>query len=163
MKFAALFLVAIASLSAFADETKAPEATYEVPVPAELAPFSIYKLEKLNVVKAGGLIELSYQLPLDLTGEENTVVFQGQAAADGSVNLVDSRSGASLICRAPDEQAQVCRAHYYALKINAKKVEQRLRDRGLDELSIAGHLGVTARFGGDMIGIVTLPNENSAY
>ncbi|RZA04860.1 MAG: hypothetical protein EOP11_14140 [Proteobacteria bacterium] len=146
MKFLSiLFLafLAIGSPSAFAGR-----AVYEVPVPQELAGFARYDFDEFRVEEKDNVLHVRYQLPLSLTGEENHLSFAGPLV-DGVAEM--KNSSGSMTCVLHEN---MCRVKYEALAIDPAKAEVKLRAMDLSEPQVLGHLQVTARFGGDMEGVI---------
>ena len=78
------------SFTAFASGYDTP-AEYEVPVPAELAKYSRLKMEGVKFEKKDGRVRISYMLPLELTGIENKLRFEGTDDGSGVLLLRSDR------------------------------------------------------------------------
>ena len=147
--FAACLLLAV---SAIASE----RATYEVPVPESLRAYARYEFEEISVrEKSDGRLEVRYQLPLALTGEENHLRFEG--TLENGVAHMKNEQG-EMTC---DLGASACRVKYTQLKLDLGKAEAVLRGMSLSEEEVQGHLTVSARFGGDMEGLLFFRNLRS--
>lgn len=142
-------LLALASLlfnlPAFADFRGA----YEVPVPEELRPYARYEFNDLRVrVKSGDRLEVRYQLPLALAGEENHLRFEG-AIVDGQAHMKNEQG--EMTCTVAEK---MCRVKYQNIAFSLEKAEAALRSENLSEEDVRGRLLVSARFGGDMEGVL---------
>jgi hypothetical protein len=146
LSLAGIFL----SLSAFASGYDTP-AEYEVPVPADLSPYSHFKMEGVKFENEGGRVRVSYKLPLELTGIENKLRFEGVDDGSGVLRL-RSEQGV-MECRVL-AGVDTCRVKYTEISQDMPAVERLLDSQRLPLDVKQGIMAVAGRFGGDMQGII---------
>lgn len=135
-------------------------AEYEVPVPAELEAYSRYQMSGIKVRSDGRRLEVSYKLPLELTGIENHLKFEGVDDGSGVVKLTGNHG--SMECQA-EAGLEACRVKYYGVRQDLSAVERLLDAQRLPQQEKVGRLAVAARFGGDMEGIIRYRLPLKAY
>ncbi len=146
LTIAGLFL----SLTALASGYDTP-AEYEVPVPAELTPYSRFKMEGVKFENEGGRVRVSYKLPLELTGIENKFHFEGVEDRSGVLRLRSERG--VMECRVL-AGVDTCRVKYTEISQDMLAVERLLDSQRLPLDVKQGIMAVAGRFGGDMQGII---------
>jgi len=138
------------SLTASASGYDTP-ADYEVPVPADLAPYSHFKMEGVKFENEGGRVRVSYKLPLELTGIENKLRFEGVDDGSGVLRLRSERG--VMECRVL-EGVDTCGVKYTEISQDMLAVERLLDSQRLPLDVKQGIMAVAARIGGDMQGII---------
>lgn len=118
---------------------------YEVPVPAELAPYSRFAMNEVRYVRQGQRLKISYELPLELTGIKNQLKFEGAIGADGISRL----EGSSGTMQCVDEAGiETCQVHYWAIRQDFSAVKRLLKSKRYSEEVLRGKLAVARYFGG---------------
>jgi hypothetical protein len=145
------------SLGAHADT--APRAFYEVPVEKDLAPYARYEIHEYGKAIKGDSIELSYQLPLELTGVPQVVTFSGKIVKGDEPYELEGANG-KMSCSHEDAvlRLQSCRVKYHGVDVDLNEVAKVLRAQKLSPEAVDGKLRVAALFregGGDIGGIIT--------
>jgi hypothetical protein len=138
-----MLLSLILSVFAFASTEIAAE--YEVPVPAELAAYSRFKMDPVKVNKEGGEVRVRYKLPLLLTGIEQEIEMRGTYGSDGVLLL---EGGKGLAKCSGFQEGQQCRVKYKDVAVDLALAEAELEKLGLAETDRAGVLQVIKRFQG---------------
>lgn len=128
-------------------------AEYEVPTGPELAAFNKYEIKNYSFKQSGREVEIAYLLPLDLTGAVNREKFRGEMDASG-LAIIENENG-KITCSVNQKS---CFVKYQKLDIDAAKARKILEAKGLSISDIASRLEVTARFGGDLEGILRFPD-----
>jgi hypothetical protein len=123
-------------------------ATYTVPVPDALAPFATFDLDEVRLDEKGGELELSYDLPALLVGEERRIALRG-VAQSGVYELSGDVGRAS--CREQDGMWR-CDEALMNLVIDTDKLEQELER--FPEAEAAPRRDVAERFAVDPIGVL---------
>lgn len=126
---------------------------YEVPVREELRPFAIYPMEAVTVKYDGDGINISYEMPVTLTGAVNRVEMRGIEAWDGSLSF--SGPLGTAVCAAP--RGESCRMSFRGLAINLDLAAQALDLAGASPEEKFARLEITrgiAAMGGDMEGFL---------
>lgn len=136
-------------------------ATYEVPVPEELAPHAKFPLEKFTASEKGGRLELRYQLPMALTGEPIGISLAGPVSAEGRAKLTGKLGKGE--CDFLLDGSRSCRVSYRGFEVDRAKVIKWFDEQGITGTERDAGLAVAAAFGGDMEGIIafTLPADAS--
>jgi hypothetical protein len=137
------------------DCSAATEATYSVPVPAALEPYASYELKNFQWQETRDSVEVTYKLPELLLGYSHRVSFRGRQRNDGHYELVSDQYG-KLECT-KDENGHDCRAMYRGLKVDLPKVEALLVSKNVESREREGRMAVSARFGGDLVGVIHVP------
>ena len=132
-------------LSALAFASTEISAEYEVPVPAELAAYSRFKMEPVKVQNEGGQVRVRYKLPLLLTGVENKIEMRGTYGTGGVLLLEGGKGRAEC---SGFQVGQQCRVKYNDLQIDQARSEAELEKLGLSETDRAGVLQVIRHFQG---------------
>lgn len=145
------------SLGAHADS--AARVFYEVPVDKDLAPYARYEIREYGKAVKGDTLELSYQLPLELTGVPQVVKFSGKIA-EGEEPYVLSGENGTLKCDSEDAvlRLQSCAVKYHDVQVDLNAVAKVLRAQKLSPEAVDGKMRVAALFregGGDIGGIIT--------
>jgi|GEM_PF-3724878 len=142
------------SLSAFAYEKQ--KVMYEIPSPDALVPYSRFQIEYETKKHSDGSIELRYEMPKMLLGQEQEFRFRGQVDDKASSFTLKGASGEMKCDRFPDYA--LCNVVHQNVKIDLDAVKATLD--GMD-LTIEERLGrfelsslVARREGGDMVGIL---------
>ena len=155
MKISALF-AALLALPAFAGTHTV---VYEVPAPAELAPYSSFELTYESRLLPDGQTEISYKLPLTLVGTEQEFRFQGSSYAGADAFTFKGEKG-EMAC-ATEAGATKCRVSHRDVTIDVDAVVAKLETLNLSPEEKAGRarfasfVAMAARAdGGDMVGIL---------
>lgn len=126
-------------------------ATYEVPVPEELAAYATYELPHFEMESYGnGKVKVSYRLPTLLTGNEHKVKFYGTMKADGTAEL---EGNGKMTCFSK-ETGNECHVKYENLDVNLDAVRAELKQTNLPQDAQEKKLAVSTLFSGDLQGIV---------
>ncbi len=127
---------------------------YTVPVDdPSLSPFATQPVV-LDWRERNGDYRLDYDFPEELTGISQRVSFEGQAAQDGSIELVGDLGSAS--CSAdPTGSGFVCTERFPQIQFDLDRLERNFEQQGLSPLEIARRLEVAAIFQSDPIGILS--------
>ena len=139
-------LIALLALNLTAAHA-ATNATYEVPVPAELEPYARFPVEKSRVSLKDGELEVKYMLPLELTGLENHLVFRGTVDARGLARIENEQGTADC-----NLATNMCHLKYKKLNFDLARVADALRAHNFSSEEFDGRLAVAARLGGEMEG-----------
>lgn len=157
-------LLALILVSPLAHAAEAPRAFYEVPVSKELSPYANYEIIYYSKAVRGNVIELSYMLPVELTGKETIVSFTGKVVNGQEPSVFRGPNG-TMKCGLREMHVQTCAVKYKGLEVDMDKVSEILDLRKVDSEEKDGRLKVAALFregGGDIGGIITYVNESSA-
>lgn len=137
----------------------APRAFYDVPVEAELAPYARYEIRNYGKAIKGDVLELSYELPLELTGVPQVVKFAGKIAKGNEPYELDGDFGHMTCGRMdPELRRQSCAVKYHDVNVDLSAVAKVLRAQKLSPEAVDGKMRVAALFhegGGDIGGIIT--------
>ncbi|MGZ3693702.1 MAG: hypothetical protein ACXWQO_05850 [Bdellovibrionota bacterium] len=152
--FVGLFL-----LAPFAQAADAPRALYEVPVPQEMKAFSKYEISYFGKKVSGDTLELTYQLPLELTGISQWVSFSGKIIHGKEPATLSGPNG-EMNCASNTEalRGDTCAVKYHDIKVDLNAVAQRLKIARISPEMREGKLRIAAMFresGGDIGGIIT--------
>lgn len=157
--FIALFLCPLAQAA------EAPKAFYEVPVEKELMKFASYEIDYFAKAVTGNKLEMSYQLPLELTGKPQIVTFSGEIV-DGRAPIILRGPRGEMECGLKESSVQTCAVKYHDIEVDLEQVAHLLDVRKADAEEKAGKLRVAGSFresGGDIGGIITYVNAVPAY
>lgn len=140
-------------------------AEYELPVPAELAPYSRFQMKPVEVEVIGDRVKVEYYIPQTITGHENEIEMTGILKAGEDLVLTGPKGNA--VCNGVGA-GQSCRVKYDNLDLSLELASRELDKLGLSPEDKAGFFQVAARFqesGGDMGGIVhyLAPKSEKAY
>jgi hypothetical protein len=153
-----LLALILISSPAFADATST--ASYVVPVPGPLAPFSQFQVPYTVSEGANESTVLTYTLPATLLGHEQTFSLQGQVDAK-SESFSLSGSDAVMDCAANGTTGMVdCKVDHRGVKLDLDGVRRALDASGAPQFQRVGGLEVAkfvAREGGDLVGTFTYP------
>jgi hypothetical protein len=144
--------------SSVAPEGMANDASYGVPVPTELSPYSQYQMEPVDLSFRDGQFKMEYTLPPELMG--HVVEIEAFAEVDPTsqpVTFKGLNSEISCVPMSGDAQASTdeifCRGKYTGLTVDMVAVEARLRSSGLAESEVLGRLEVSRLFSTEPIGV----------
>jgi hypothetical protein len=126
-------------------------ASYEVPVPAELAPFASFQLNDFLVEERSGELKISYKVPVELTGIENYVSFQGPLGR-GPVRLIGDQG--EMLCEL-ERAENACQVTYWPLRQDLGLLSRLFK--GLPGPEREARMAVAARFSGDWEGVIRFP------
>ena len=134
----------------------ADHASYHVPVPAELEPYSNFDLGDLRLREHGSEWELEYTLPELLVGGRQRLSFRGSASDTGEYQLLGDagqvrcqRLGAAMAC---DEVL-------HRVELDRDKLARSFAALPAEES--AARWAVADRFSDDPIGVLTFPAPSS--
>lgn len=132
---------------AVAGDWRNHDAGYEVPVPKELERFASFTMTDMRSRIRGGVHEIRYTLPIELTGRSIEV---HSRSLDGGRTFQGPHQ--SMDCR---ESAVDCKVSYPGLKLDAAEVQSRLEAMGIQGEELGARLKVHEFFaGGDIAGII---------
>lgn len=149
-----LLILACGALTACDDaKSDAYRATYDVPVPAELAAAATYDVARVEWSVDGGTAELRYDLPLGLVGKTVGLSFKGSVDATGTSANLTGAAGTALCTIGPSAvDCNETMAGLLPLEPDLAAVES------LAAAEYAGpaadRVEVAKRFAGDPIGVV---------
>lgn len=147
MKFVLSAIMVLFALPSFAGDWQRVQASYEAPVPKELAAYANFEMHDLRWRVRDGLQEVHYTLPVELTGrvvEIHTRSVDGGKTFKGPIGEMD--------CRA---SAVDCKVHYPTLRLNADEVKAKLQSMGIQGDELNARMNVHQFFaGGDIIGFI---------
>jgi len=139
--------VVLFAVPGLAGEWRRVEAVYEAPAPKELAAYANFEMRDLRWRARGGVQEVHYTLPLELTGrriEIHAKSVDGGKTFKGPVGEMD--------CRA---LAADCKVRYPGLRLSADEVKSRLESMGIQGDEFAARMDVHRFFaGGDIVGFI---------
>lgn len=139
--------VALYAVPGFASEWQRLEAGYEVPVRKELAAYGNFEMKDLRKRVRGGLHEVRYTLPRELTGRAVEIHIQSD---DGGKTFRGPL--AQMDCR---ESEFDCKLRYPGLSLNEEEVKAQLQSMGIDGRELAARMEVHRFFaGGDIVGFI---------
>jgi hypothetical protein len=128
-------------------------ATYRVPVPAELEAFSTYSVPaRLTVFHSGesaekATTELTYVLPAELLGSPTSITMVSQSDGKWSGPTVEGQC-------AKNNTKFVCNVRYESLKPDLAALREKIRTRFPNPIEAAGRLAVAERFSTEPIGVI---------
>ena len=149
-----LLLLLLLPLFAFAD---CFSAHYTLPVKDELKEFANYELSNVQFVSEERGFQLSYQLPLELTGMAiRQINLIGTKQSDGSYIAVDEAAGHRGTCMAGVASLS-CQINYGDLKFAEMDTEKFLAAKFADfPTFLAGKIAAFHAFSTDSVGVVEL-------
>lgn len=124
-----------------------------MPVPADLESYAVFDVPVVHVRLHGSDIELDYQLPASLVGNDQELSFRGPVQPDASGAYVLSGDSGQAKCQYLDE-AFSCHETLSNIEIDRDKVQEKYADLPAPER--AAHLAVTNVFSDDPIGVLRL-------
>lgn len=113
------------------------EATYDVPVPERLAPYSQYELKDFSIEIHGDEVEIEYKLPTILFGREQLVKYKG-SKADFLAGKSIGGSHAVAKCAFGSANLVRCEAQYYGMDVNLPGVRSALEVLNLPQQEFEG-------------------------
>ena len=124
-------------------------ATYEVPVPDELASWAQFSMQRVRLRQNNDHIELDYRLPQALTGEAEHMKLKG----DWEGEVIVLRGGANVAECEPTGAALRCRVAYPGLSSDPVKLETYLATVA-DPEERAARASVSSIFLDDPLGFI---------
>jgi hypothetical protein len=125
-------------------------ATYHVPVPEELEPYSTFELGDLRLRERGAEWELDYTLPELLVGGSERLSFRGGSSSNGDIQL--RGDAGQLSCRSLGAAMQ-CDEVLTKLEVDRDKLERAFAT--LPAAEREARRAVADRFSDDPIGVLT--------
>lgn len=169
MKALTLAFLTLISLQASARNSGAQSqqvltGVYWTPVPAELSQFAVFNIPEVRVRKFLDKVKVTYDLPVELTGNPNHIELEGPADVKGPV-VLSGRLGVAECPSANDYST--CKLFYNNLDIDPKVRTELLKQivKSPDELVLRE--AVAARFcvastGGEPCGFLRILNYKSS-
>jgi hypothetical protein len=127
--------------------------TYRVPVPDDLAPFSVYELDEASVEIVDGTLHVSFLLPEGLLGFSTVATFVGPVTPGAEI-AVSGLMGHGT-CRF-DGNVE-CALAYYAVETDLAAVTAYWRARG--DAFVDARVQVASLFDDDPLGVLRLSVE----
>jgi hypothetical protein len=132
-------------------------ARYSVPVSEELKPFADYDLSDATVWINDKYLQVSYDLPLLLTGAANHIALKGFRDSEGVYQVQDKSHGHSANCRVNPPNELNCKVFYGDLTVNETNAVERIATLyASDEAMKVGKMKMVRIFSGDPIGFVSI-------
>lgn len=128
------------------------EATYEVPVSDEkLKVSAVFEMKKMRLEHNGNALKMKYLIPQELTGDRNTVEFEGELnAGQGSLSYKDSK----MDCLT-DQSIMMCKVSYQQLKFDQERAVRILTGKFQGE-ELQRRMMIQKDFSTDPVGIIKI-------
>lgn len=124
--------------------------SYTVPTQnPQLMPYAQFEIPDLQIVRENGSLRVSYTLPVELTGNEVTIVLSSKDFERGSADLRGEFGKATCF-------GSSCEVDYKHLPIDREVVKARLWEISATQEEFDARLQVAMEFEGNPIGIVNL-------
>jgi hypothetical protein len=132
----------------------AERASYHVPVPLELEPYSHFELGDLRLRARGSDWELEYTLPELLVGGHQSLSFRGSSDGAGDYRLLGEAG--QVTCQSLGTSME-CSEVLSRVELDREKLQRLLAALPAEES--AARWAVAGRFSDDPIGVLTFPAQ----
>ena len=151
MMFLLAVILALIGPQSFAEGLSA---TYETPVPLELAPYAQFAVEAQRTVE-GEVVQVRFDLPRELTGLTYSIEMRGALLADGSSELAGPLGSMHCLATAGEE---ICQVKYQYIPQDFQALDLLFEERNIQGAERAARMRVARLFGG----LDTLPKAFQA-
>jgi hypothetical protein len=152
-RYLSLSTIALLACTGASAASLLPEGQYSVPVEPRLQALATFPLNEIIHRETEGIVTLSYDLPIELTGvAHDRVWLRGDSKSGPEFKMSGPRGEGSCF---RSEKALSCSVNLTPVRIDRPHLEEKLRQISSSPAEVLDRLEVARTFESDPIGIVT--------